>query len=203
MERSLFAELLRHPGVDEAVSLRGAIGVLAPHGGNLEGGTDRVATAAADAAGASLYTVCQPEGLRWHIPSTLIGPDDSPALASFLGHVDTAIAVHGYGRPSLRRCMLVGGRNRELAALVASALRENVLGFRVIDDLDEIPRELRGLHPRNVVNLPPLGGVQLELPPSARDPEAPGLVAALADAIAAYGASRSIDQPLGDDALRR
>jgi phage replication-related protein YjqB (UPF0714/DUF867 family) len=78
-----------------------------------------------------------------------------------------------------------------------------MLGFRIIDDLDEIPRELRGLHPRNVVNLPRLGGVQLELPPSARDPATPGLVAALAEAVAAYGASRSISQPLEDDGSRR
>jgi phage replication-related protein YjqB (UPF0714/DUF867 family) len=199
----LFAELLRHPGVEEEVVLRGEVGFLAPHGGNLEGGTDAIAGAAAALAGASLYAVRQPVDLRWHIPSTAIGPDDSPALASFLERVGAAVAVHGYGRPSLRRCVLVGGRNRELATFVARSLRENVLGFRVIDDLEEIPRELRGLHPRNVVNLTRLGGVQLELPPSARDPATPGLVAALAEAVVAYGASRSITQPLGDDGSRR
>jgi len=35
-------------------------------------------------------------------------------------------------------------------------------------DLDAIPKELRGIHARNPVNLPPEGGVQIELPPRVR-----------------------------------
>ena len=35
-------------------------------------------------------------------------------------------------------------------------------------DLEAIPRELRGLHPDNPVNVPPHGGVQIELPPRVR-----------------------------------
>ena len=35
-------------------------------------------------------------------------------------------------------------------------------------ELDDIPRELRGLHPDNPVNVPRRGGVQLELPPRVR-----------------------------------
>ena len=38
----------------------------------------------------------------------------------------------------------------------------------IIGSLDEIPKELRGLHPKNPVNIPPLAGVQLELPPTLR-----------------------------------
>ena len=41
-------------------------------------------------------------------------------------------------------------------------------GFTVVDDLEAIPRELRGVHPRNPVNRPSGGGVQLELPPRVR-----------------------------------
>ena len=49
-------------------------------------------------------------------------------------------------------------------------------------DLDRIPMELQGLHPKNPVNLPPKQGVQIELPPRVRgttpmfwDWEGPGL----------------------------
>ena len=65
-----------------------------------------------------------------------------------------------------------------------------------------IPADLRGLHPRNPVNLPRLGGVQVELPPRVRgltphwaDWSGPGhcppteaLVAALADAASSWRA---------------
>jgi phage replication-related protein YjqB (UPF0714/DUF867 family) len=204
---SAFAELLAHPGVEEDLVLAGTFGFMAPHGGNLEGGTDGVAAAAAAAAGASLYAVRQPPDLRWHIPSTQVVPSESATLATFLDHVEVAIAVHGYGRPTLRGTILVGGRNRELASAVASALRIAVPVHPVIDDLDQIPRELRGLHPRNVVNLPSCHGVQLELPPSARDPAPEGLVDALASVAREWmqrqGASRSIRQPDADEGSTR
>ena len=40
--------------------------------------------------------------------------------------------------------------------------------YHVIDELDDVPRELRGLHSDNPVNRPRLGGVQIELPPRVR-----------------------------------
>lgn len=165
----MFADLLSHPGVEEDLVLRSQFGFLAPHGGSLERGTDAVAAAAAEAAGASYYALRQPDDLRWHIPAIAIDPAVSPALASFVTHVRTAIAVHGYYRLALGRAVLVGGRNRALATTVARHLRERLDGHKVIDDLDDIPAPLRGVHPANVVNRPPDGGVQLELPPSARD----------------------------------
>ena len=134
-----FAELLAYPGVEEDLVLRGRFGFMAPHGGNLEDQTDVVAAAAAALADASLYAVRQPSDLRWHIPSTALTPDVSPALAAFLDRVDAAIAVHGYGRPSLRGVILVGGRDRELAGAVAAQLRAHVPQHPVLDDLDAIP----------------------------------------------------------------
>jgi hypothetical protein len=70
----------------------------------------------------------------------------------------------------------------------------------IVDDLDGIPVELRGLHRRNPVNLPSGGGVQIELPPRVRGTtphwegwEGPGhcppleaLVAGLASAVQAW-----------------
>ena len=65
--------------------------------------------------------------------------------------------------------LLLGGQNRELAALAAR--RAGAGAARLRDPRPTstlIPRELRGLHPDNPVNVPPLGGVQIELPPRVR-----------------------------------
>src|SRR5262245_46067911 len=165
----MFQDLLAPPGVEEICELRSRFGLMAIHGGNLERGTDVIAAAAAEQAGASLYVVRQPPGLRWHVPSVAFDPGASPALARFLDHVDVAVAVHGYGRPDMWTTLLVGGQNRPLAATLRSAL-EGALGdgFEVVDDVERIPLPLRGQHPRNPVNLPRGAGVQLELPPRVR-----------------------------------
>jgi phage replication-related protein YjqB (UPF0714/DUF867 family) len=160
-------ELLARPDVVERSVLRGRLGLMAFHGG-LEGGTIEIAEAAAEASGASLYTVAQPADLRWHVPSSAVDPADSATLRQWLAHVDAAIAIHGYGRISRPRQILVGGTNRSLAEILAAALGSSLTGFDIISDPAAIPPELRGLHPDNPVNRPPAGGVQLELPPSAR-----------------------------------
>ena len=124
---------------------------------------------AAERAGASYYAVRQPPDLRWHVPSVEYDPQHSPALAAFVAHVDTVVTVHGYGREGLWATLLVGGGSRPLATRLGGALRTALGdGFTVLDDLASIPRPLRGLHPRNPVNLPAGGGAQLELPPRVR-----------------------------------
>ncbi len=165
----MLRELLDHPGVEEQCELRSRFGLLAFHGGSLERGTDPIAVAAAEKAGASLYVVRQPPDLRWHVPSTAFDPAESPALAAFVDHVEAAVAVHGYGRAGMWTTLLLGGRNRPLAARLGTALRAGLGdGFTVVDDLQSVPERLRGLHPRNPVNLPLGEGVQLELPPRVR-----------------------------------
>jgi phage replication-related protein YjqB (UPF0714/DUF867 family) len=165
----VLAELLAHPGVEEVCELRGRFGLLAPHGGNLEQGTDTVASRVADRTSASLYMVRQPPDLYWHVPSVAFDVGASPALAAFVGHVDVVVAVHGYGRVDMWTTLLLGGGNRGLSTRLGAALRESLGdGFTIVDDLDAIPPELRGLHPRNPVNLPRAGGAQLELPPRVR-----------------------------------
>ena len=166
----MFAELLAHEGVEELCELRSRFGLMAFHGGNLESGTDQVASAAAARAGASLYAVLQPPDLRWHIPSIAVRPAESGRLAAFIDHVDVAVAVHGYGAEGFWTTLLLGGRNRELATHVGAALRAALAphAFDVIDDLEAVPARLRGVHRHNPVNLPRGGGVQLELPPRVR-----------------------------------
>jgi phage replication-related protein YjqB (UPF0714/DUF867 family) len=166
--------------VRETATVEGSIGIMAFHAG-LEAGTLEVAAAAAGASGSSLYTVCQPASLRWHVASAEVDPAGSPALTEWLAHVTRAIAVHGYGRRQRPWDVLVGGAERDLAREVAVELRRSVPELRIVDDLDDIPAGLRGRHPHNPVNRPREGGVQIELPIRARiGPIAADVAAALA-----------------------
>ncbi len=163
---------------------------MAFHGG-LEAGTAEMAEEAAAGGGASLYMVRQPSDLRWHVPSHSVDPAGSDHLHRWLTHVRVAVALHGYGRIRQPGRILLGGRNRALAAQLAESLTLRLPHLTVVTDLDDIPRELRGLHPANPVNRPSQGGVQVELPPRARDrrldPAAPGLVVeALVEVARAY-----------------
>ena len=166
----MFEELLAHPGVEEICELRSTFGLMAFHGGNLEKATDVIASQVAARAGASLYAVLQPDDLRWHIPSIAVQPASSPRLAAFIEHVDVAVALHGYGRDGYWTTVLLGGANRALAHHIGEQLRASIgpHGYEIVDELDDIPSALRGVHPRNPVNLPPGKGVQVELPPRVR-----------------------------------
>lgn len=146
------------------MTLRSRFGLMAYHGGNLEVGTDRIAEAVAERAGTSAYVIRQPPSLRWHIPSVRFRPEESPKLSSFLEHVDICVTLHGYGRRGWFTTVLLGGRNRALASHLAGPLRSRVPQYEIADRLEDIPVELRGLHPRNPVNLPAHAGVQVELP---------------------------------------
>ena len=143
--------------------LASAVGFLALHGG-LEPGTAEIARDAARRSGASCYAIVQPDDLKHHVPSHENDPADAPLLAGFLDHVEAVVSVHGYwGHDDLHAAVLVGGGDRELAAALADRLREALPDYVVIDDLDAIPRRLRGLDPRNPVNRV-RRGVQIELP---------------------------------------
>jgi phage replication-related protein YjqB (UPF0714/DUF867 family) len=213
---SAFTALLAKPGVQEVMELRGRIGFMAYHGGALEAMTDVIARRSAERSGASCYAVIQPDGMREHLPSIQVRPEESASLATFLDHVDVVVTVHGFGRRGMFSSLLLGGRNRVFAEHVGQALRRTLPAYDIVTDVDAIPEPLRGLHRHNPVNLPRDGGVQIELPPRVRgssplwwDWEGPGLtphtealIDGLAEAATTWsrpepdqGASRSIDQP--------
>ena len=147
--------------------LGSAIGVMAYHGGDLEVGTDDVAEAVAAATGASLYAVRQ-RGMRLHVPSARFRPEHSERLTAFVDHVQLAVTIHGFGRRRMMRSILLGGRNRDAARTVGASLRRRLPDYEIIDELHDIPHELRGVHRHNPVNLPTEQGVQIELPPRVR-----------------------------------
>jgi phage replication-related protein YjqB (UPF0714/DUF867 family) len=168
MSSTPFRDLLDTRGVHEVCDLRSGLGFMAYHGGSLEEMTDVIARRAAEASGASYYGVLQPPDLNWHIPSHKVSPAESPVLKEFIDHVHTVITIHGFGREGMWTTILLGGQNRELADHVATHLRPRLPMYTVETKLRRMPRELRGMHDSNPVNLPTKRGVQIELPPRIR-----------------------------------
>ena len=186
----MLAELLATPGVTEECVLRGPLGVIALHGG-LESHTETAARSIAAAANASLYTVVQPDDFRWHVPSIEYDPRQSSRLSRFLEHVSFAVSVHGFGRPGYEETVLLGGTHERVASLIEAAISRtraaNVIGG------DAVPPNLAGRHPRNPVNLPTVGGVQLELSVEARRPgPLQEIVAAVAGVLTSEASSLSV-----------
>jgi phage replication-related protein YjqB (UPF0714/DUF867 family) len=167
-----FSDVLAGPGVRETVVLRGDLGLLAPHGSNMEDGTERIAAAVAERCGASLYSVTYPgtweEARTLHVSGVLIEPDATEALAAFTAHCRTVIAVHGYTREAMRHTALVGGRNAALAGLVAEELEARLPEPADVLAGAAVPAGLRGTSPQNLTNRFPEEGCQIELPPRLR-----------------------------------
>src|SRR3954464_6854128 len=113
---------------------------MAIHGGAPAGGPAEGGRGAADACGASIYAVEQPDDLQWHIPSHLYDPVAAPNLGAYLAHVDVVVSIHGYGREGWWTRLLVGGADRDLAARTAQTLRAHLDGFEVLDGIDAIPK---------------------------------------------------------------
>ncbi|MCP4435120.1 MAG: hypothetical protein GY812_06405 [Actinomycetia bacterium] len=167
----MLGELLGSRGVEEHLELRSPVGFMALHGG-LEATTYEIAHEASRRSDSSLYAVVQPDDLTWHVPSHRFDPAESERLAAFCDHVEVAISVHGYGgvreHPNRWLTIAVGGGGRAHAGVVGRTLRDHLDGYEVIDELDEIPPQYRGVHPANPVNLVRGAGVQVELPPRVR-----------------------------------
>lgn len=163
-----FARLLATDGVVEESVLRSQFGFMAYHGGGLEAATDLIAREAAERSGASYYGVLHPGDNPPHIPSIRFDPAHSDQMARFIDHVEVVVTIHGFGRRGFFTSLLLGGQNRDLAHHVARHLRPRLPAYRLVSDSAEIPVDLRGMHPRNPVNLPRSAGVQIELPPRVR-----------------------------------
>jgi phage replication-related protein YjqB (UPF0714/DUF867 family) len=183
------AEVLALPGVEEICELRSAVGFMALHGGSQDRGTHEIASRAAQRSGASYYAIVQPRDLRVHLTSRRHDPQQSEAMQVFLGHVEVAISVHGFGRdgfsfyidpgcnpvieaygPARRgrqtgplRGIIVGGLNAPLVDMASRLLRDRLPGYHAGSEHVRL-----GFDPRNPVNLPSAHGVQIELPPALR-----------------------------------
>ena len=160
--------LLETSDAYEELEIRSKVGLMAYHGGTLEKATDAIARETAELCGASYYGLIQTNDDPLHFPSTKLFEYASENLNIFFQHVRVVITIHGYGREHLFHSVLLGGRNRALASHLASFLKMALPDYSFENDLEQIPKELRGLHPKNPVNIPALTGVQVELPPTLR-----------------------------------
>ena len=160
--------LLETSDAYEELEIRSEVGLMAYHGGTLEKATDAIARETAELCGASYYGLIQTNDDPLHFPSTKLFDYGSENLNVFFQHVRVVITIHGYGREHLFHSVLLGGRNRALASHLASFLKMALPDYSFENDLEQIPKELRGLHPKNPVNIPALTGVQVELPPTLR-----------------------------------
>ena len=160
--------LLETSDAYEELEIRSKVGLMAYHGGTLEKATDAIARETAELCGASYYGLIQTNDDPLHFPSTKLFEYASENLNVFFQHVRVVITIHGYGREHLFHSVLLGGRNRALASHLASFLKMALPDYSFENDLEQIPKELRGLHPKNPVNIPALTGVQVELPPTLR-----------------------------------
>ena len=160
--------LLETSDAYEELEIRSKVGLMAYHGGTLEKATDAIARETAELCDASYYGLIQTNDDPLHFPSTKLFDYGSENLNVFFQHVRVVITIHGYGREHLFHSVLLGGRNRALASHLASFLKMALPDYSFENDLEQIPKELRGLHPKNPVNIPALTGVQVELPPTLR-----------------------------------
>ncbi|MFF4486173.1 poly-gamma-glutamate hydrolase family protein [Streptomyces sp. NPDC001544] len=170
MTRTERTEHLRIEGVPLVATLvqGGDVGLLALHGAN-EGGTAELAGIVAGRCGATSLVFTQPGTRRpVHIPSPRMAVDHCALLGEFLSAVSLTVSLHGHMRPDAARTVYLGGGNREAALVLAQEFDSCAPDFKAVTDVAAIPPALRGLHPRNPVNRTRRGGVQVELPLSAR-----------------------------------
>lgn len=138
-----------------AVNRFAPITIIAPHGGFIEPGTSVIAQRIAG-KNWNLFDfqgLQRDNGLDLHVTATNFR---DPALSKLLRASAAAVSIHGMFAQGTKDVWL-GGLNSTLKALVQRELEG--AGFSVNAD----PPRYRGENPRNVVNMPPLQGVQLEL----------------------------------------
>ncbi|MEW2246357.1 poly-gamma-glutamate hydrolase family protein [Streptomyces sp. NPDC006975] len=156
-------------GVEFTVTLTpgDGIGLLALHA-SVEGGTGELADELTGRCGATSLVYRQCDGDPVHIPSPRMGAAPCALLRDFLTRVDAVVSLHGHLRTAAPRAIFLGGADRDAARLFAGALETLRPRFEPVADLARIPVALRGVHPRNPVNLAGGRGVQVELPLLAR-----------------------------------
>lgn len=188
---SLFGAGECHSGVDFHVSSRDADRshpvILAIHGGKIEDGTGQLASQLVAALGWDYYvfhaspTSDTCDAASWmHVTSTRFNSSTARSLA--LSH-PSALSLHGYnennasrsGWPTDRWFICVGGSNataraRFIASINSPSFSIDGRRVRAVDATtagsasSTVCGGLGGTGSTNIANLPPGGGLQLELP---------------------------------------
>jgi phage replication-related protein YjqB (UPF0714/DUF867 family) len=139
-----------------ALDRRSPVTITSVHGGQIEKGTSAIARAIAGRN----YNLFDFQGLKrdhppeLHVTATRFR---HPTLTRLLHASSFAVSIHGMGNTG-NQTIWLGGLNAQLKQLTLAELQS--AGFSVEPDSPKY----RGESPRNIVNLPRLHGVQLELP---------------------------------------
>ena len=166
----------------------GQLIAIAPHGGDIEAGTDDQAEQmrsqlAAEHASSWLCRGWRPGSgavRRWHITSADLAPERFPQLHTVIGRGFTpAVAFHGSGGSDV---LLGGGvASATLQQAITESIRQATgLPVHVATPDDRLGRN----DPRNVVNRLTAGGangVQIEQPFAARRDHGPAIAKAVVD----------------------
>jgi phage replication-related protein YjqB (UPF0714/DUF867 family) len=134
--------------------------IMAPHGGGIEPGTHRIASAVAGGAhGYYAFIGMRGSGNRaLHLPSTRF---DEPRAMALAAAASMIVVIHGCREP--RRIAYLGGRDAELRQRLARRLAEAGIATAV-------SKRFPGQHEANLCNrFPGVRGVQLELSTALRD----------------------------------
>lgn len=131
-----------------------SVTVIAPHGGEIERGTEDIARALAGTDWNLYAFIAQfPKGHRpLHVTAANF---DDPIAVSLSSNAVLGVSVHRRKDPGAVIC--IGGSNTELREALARELTSS--GF----ECEEPCLRLQGKSPDNIVNLPKAGGVQMEL----------------------------------------
>ena len=154
-----------HGDTSEYLHLGSSLGLMAVHGGGIEPGTEEIARFVSVHAGASLYVYAGrlPSGnLSLHRPSHTSKLEERSLVKRFLKHVNSAISVHGHGRD--QKYAYVGGLHQSMGQRFVTLAQETLPKYEWISAPEIIPQGIGGRNPKNIVNLPPDQGMQLELP---------------------------------------
>jgi len=135
--------------------------VIAPHGGFIDEGSSAIARAVAsnDFNLFDFQGLHKQDSFRLHVTSHRF---EDPALTRLIARSLFAVSIHGMADNSDPMEIWLGGLNHELKQVICDVLRGQ--GFAVKTN----PPKFKGEHARNVVNLPKMNGVQIELPYSLR-----------------------------------
>ncbi|WP_440989964.1 poly-gamma-glutamate hydrolase family protein [Haloarchaeobius baliensis] len=157
--------------------------VLAPHGGNIEYGTDQQAAAFGEQAGASDWRcVGFNDGPgsydRWHITSVDISPESFPQLASLSAPFQSTVALHGYSGSGV---LVAGLADQSRKESVTTALQGHLPDEEItlISGTDSYG----ATNPANIINWLAAGEdtIQLEQSWTVRNEKREAVVSALLD----------------------
>jgi phage replication-related protein YjqB (UPF0714/DUF867 family) len=165
-----FREVIKKKGVEEYNKIKGRVGVLVPHGGKLDIGSEQIGNYVEQNTPASMYVMSSRRGdvKKHRVSSTKIAHTHSKHLNEVISHSKYNISIHGHSKPGHEKTVYVGGENAHIRKKIAAKLKQYLPDEYAIEyDVNKMPRNVRGTG-RNVVNRSEEGGVQVELPKELR-----------------------------------